>query len=66
MSCIERCPHFRGKFLFRKHIWNIAECPEYRGVLISGVSFKRGSTVVIRVLNRFSSVRTRLEITMQK
>ena len=24
VSCIERCPHLRGKFLFRKHIWDIA------------------------------------------
>ena len=30
----------------RNHIWDIANCPQYRGVLISGVSFKRGSTVV--------------------
>ena len=29
----------------RKRIWDIAKCPQYRGVLISGVSFKRGSTV---------------------
>ena len=27
VSCIERCPHFRGKFLLRKHIWDIAKCP---------------------------------------
>ena len=27
------------------HIWDTVKCPEYRGVLISGVSFKRGSTV---------------------
>ena len=39
VSCIERGPHFRGKFLLRKHIWFTAKCPEYRGVLISGVSF---------------------------
>ena len=40
VSCIERCPHFRGKFLLRKHIWgHIAKCPYFR------VSFKRGSTV---------------------
>ena len=46
VSCIERCPHFRGKFIIlRKHVWDIAKCPLYRGVLISGVSFKRGSTV---------------------
>ena len=25
VSCIERCPHFRGKL--RKHIWDIAKCP---------------------------------------
>ena len=35
VSCIERCPHFRGKFLLRKHIWDIAKCPLYRGVLIT-------------------------------
>ena len=23
VSCIERCPHFRGKFLLRKHIGDI-------------------------------------------
>ena len=46
VSCIERCPHFRGKFLLRKYIWDIVKCPQYRGVLISGVSFKRGSTVI--------------------
>ena len=45
VSCIERCPHFRGKFTLGKHIWDTAKCPYYRGVLISGVSFKRGSTV---------------------
>ena len=38
MPCIERCPHFRG-------IWDMAKCPQYRGVLISVVSFKRGFTV---------------------
>ena len=27
VSCIERCPHFRGKFLLRKHIWDIVKCP---------------------------------------
>ena len=27
VSCIERCPHFRGKFILRKHIWDIAKCP---------------------------------------
>ena len=27
VSCIERCAHFRGKFLLRKHIWDIAKCP---------------------------------------
>ena len=51
VSCTERCPHFRGKFLLRKHIWDIhvSKCPYYRGVLISGVSFKRGSTVHVYV-----------------
>ena len=48
VSCIERCPHFRGKFTLRKHNWDIVkylntevslfqECP---------LSFRRGSTVV--------------------
>ena len=45
VSCIERCPHLRGKFTLGKHIWDTAKYPYYRGVLISGVSFKRGSTV---------------------
>ena len=27
VSCIERCPHFRGKFMLRKHIWGTAKCP---------------------------------------
>ncbi len=27
VSCIERCPHFRGAFILRKHIWDIAKCP---------------------------------------
>ena len=27
VSCIERCSHFRGKFILRKHIWNITKCP---------------------------------------
>ena len=27
VSCIERCPHFRGKFLLRKHIWDISKFP---------------------------------------
>ena len=27
------------------HTWNIAKCPEHRGVLFTGVFFKRGSTV---------------------
>ena len=39
MSCIERCPHFRGKFILREHIWDIVKCP------YSGVSFKKGPTV---------------------
>ena len=26
VSCIERCPHFRGKCLLRKHIWDLAKC----------------------------------------
>ena len=46
VSCIERCPHFRDKFLLRKHIWDIAKCPQYRGVLILGATFKRGSTLI--------------------
>ena len=27
VSCVERCPHFSGKFILRKHIWDIAKCP---------------------------------------
>ena len=27
VSCIERCPHLCGKFILRKHIWDIAKCP---------------------------------------
>ena len=45
VSCIERCPHFRGKlFLLRKHILGhskvslVQRCPYFR------VSFKRGFT----------------------
>ena len=38
VSCIERCPHFRGKFPLRNCNWDIAKCPQYSGVLISGVS----------------------------
>ena len=48
MSCIERCPHLslRGIHTYlRKHIWDTAKRPLARGVLISGVSFKRGFTV---------------------
>ena len=40
VSYIERCPHFRGKFLVRKHIWDVAKCPCFR------VYFKRGSAVM--------------------
>ena len=45
VSCTEMCPHFWGKFILRNHIWDAAKCPQYRCVHISGVSFKRGSTV---------------------
>ena len=48
VSCIGRCPHFRGKFILRKLIWDIAKCPFYRSVLISRVSFKRGSLYIKR------------------
>ena len=24
---VERCPHFRGKFPLRKHIWDTVKCP---------------------------------------
>ena len=27
VSCIERCPHFKGKFILREHIWDIVKCP---------------------------------------
>ena len=39
------CPHFRGKFTLRTHIWDTEKCPYYSGVLIAGVPFKKGSTV---------------------
>ena len=65
VSCIERCSHFSGKFLLRKRIWYmyIAKCSQYRGVLILGVSIKRGSTVATRVLSgsgqiQFGSLRS--------
>ena len=30
VSFIERCPHFRGKFILRQHnIWDIVKCPYY-------------------------------------
>ena len=35
-SLIQRFPYFMGKFMLRNHIWDIAKCPYYRGVLISG------------------------------
>jgi len=38
---IERCPHFRGIFTWKQHIWDIAKCPQYRDVLISEVSLRR-------------------------
>ena len=47
MSCIERCPHFRGKF--------IAYLGYSKVVLISGVSFKRGSTAVL-LMNKASAL----------
>ena len=36
-----------GKFPFRNRIWDIAKCPYYRSVLISGVSFMRGCTELL-------------------
>ena len=27
VSCIESCPHFRGKFTLRKRIWDTAKYP---------------------------------------
>ena len=43
MKCpVERCPHLRGKFIC---IFGTQQCPDYRGVPLFGVSFKRGSTV---------------------
>ena len=29
VPCIERCPHFRGKLIRRKLIWDIAKCQGY-------------------------------------
>ena len=46
VSCIEGCPYFRDKFTLRMHVWDTMECSSYRGVLISGVSFKRSFTVL--------------------
>ena len=49
VSCIEGCSHYRGKFI-RKHniIWDTcSKVSIIEGVLILGVSFKRGSTVLI-------------------
>ena len=49
MSCIERCPHFRGKSTLKKHICDTAKCPLYRSVLVSGVSFNyKGDSTVVR------------------
>ena len=46
VSCIERCPHFRGDFPLRKHIWDVhSKVSLVQRCLCFGVSFKRGSTV---------------------
>ena len=46
MSCIELISgvHLHFESMFGTHA---VKCPQYRGVLISGVSFKRGSTVAV-------------------
>ena len=43
VPCIDRCPHFRGKFVPRKHVWDtgkslIQRCPYSRSVLLRGGS----------------------------
>ena len=45
VSYIERCPHFGAKFAIRKHILVKARFLS-TGILISVVSFKRGSNVL--------------------
>ena len=54
MFLLERCPHFRGVLrevslercpCFKNCSWGKKRCPYKRGVLISGVSLERGSTV---------------------
>ena len=44
-----RSPHFRGKSILTKHIEQ-SVLNTYRGVCMSGVSFKRCSTVHVHVL----------------
>ena len=43
MSCIERCPHFRGKCISRKHIkfekYLIQRYPYFRDVLLRGFHY---------------------------
>ena len=45
MSCIERCPHFRGKFLSKKEHLGHSKVSLIQRSRDFRVSFKRGSTV---------------------
>ena len=38
--CIERCPHFRGKFILRKHIWNTASVLNTEVSLFQGCPYE--------------------------
>ena len=38
VSLLVRCPDFRGCNVHKQGVWDSQRCPEYRGVLISGVS----------------------------
>ena len=50
MSYIERRPHFRGKFILRKHIWDTVKALIHRFPYFR-VSSKRSSTVVLFLLS---------------
>ena len=47
VSCLERCPQFRGVLIIERGSTVVRECPQFRGVLI----IERGSTVVRGVLS---------------
>ena len=52
VSCIDRCPHFRSKFILRT-IWETAKCPYYRCPFFT---YTRGSTVFSATLCDDSTV----------